>query len=134
MARSLSISKKDRWRKEYILWSIIISSTYGLTDEIHQFFVPGRFLSFIDWLADILGVVIFVWIYKWYKKNVLDRILQEPNISAEALYYLGVSSETARINGNFFNLTTPEEPSPPALDSEAARQIWEVSKAIRGLK
>ena len=72
--------------------------------------------------------------YAWYKKNVLDKKLKEPDISAEALYYLGVSPETAQVNGSFFNLTTLEEPAPPALDDEAAQQIWEKSKAIHGLE
>jgi len=73
-------------------------------------------------------------LYKWYKKNVMERNLKDPDVSAEALYYLGVSPETAGINGKFFSLTTLEDPAPPAVDDEAARQIWEVSKAIRGLE
>jgi hypothetical protein len=28
------------------------------------------------------------------------------------------------VSGKFFNLTTEEEPAPPALDKEAAYEIW----------
>ena len=31
------------------------------------------------------------------------------------------------VSGKFFNLTTQEEPAPPALDKEAAGEIWKKS-------
>jgi short-subunit dehydrogenase len=65
--------------------------------------------------------------YKWFKKHVLDRTLRSPDISAEALYYMGVSDEMAGITGKFFNLTTMEEPAPPALDMESAEELWRIS-------
>ncbi len=66
-------------------------------------------------------------VYKWYKRNILDKTLKSPEISAEALYYLGVSKEMEGVSGKFFNLTTQEEPAPPALDKEAAYELWEKS-------
>ena len=66
-------------------------------------------------------------IYKWYKKRILDRTLRPATISAEALYYLGVSKEIETVNGKFFNLTTLEEPTPPARDKEVARLLWDIS-------
>lgn len=65
--------------------------------------------------------------YKWYKKNILDKTLKTASISAEAIYYLGVSKKMESISGKFFNLTTLEEPAPPALDMEIARLLWELS-------
>ncbi|MDT8402194.1 MAG: SDR family NAD(P)-dependent oxidoreductase [Bacteroidales bacterium] len=72
-------------------------------------------------------------LYRWYKKNILDRSLKSPEISAEALYYLGVSDDIDNVSGKFFNLTTEEEPAPPALDSEVAYRLWELSREIGGL-
>jgi NAD(P)-dependent dehydrogenase (short-subunit alcohol dehydrogenase family) len=63
-------------------------------------------------------------VYRWFKRNFLDRTLKSPLISAEALYYLGVSKEIETISGKFFNLTTVEEPAPPALDKEVAYELW----------
>jgi NAD(P)-dependent dehydrogenase (short-subunit alcohol dehydrogenase family) len=71
--------------------------------------------------------------YKWYKRSVIDRLSQSPEISAEALYYLGVSKEMDGVSGKFFNLTTEEELAPPALDREAAQKLWEVSLSMGGL-
>ncbi|MCA1757941.1 MAG: SDR family NAD(P)-dependent oxidoreductase [Bacteroidales bacterium] len=65
--------------------------------------------------------------YQWFKKHVIDRALRSPEISAEALYYLGVSDEMDEVSGKFFNLTAMEEPAPPALDMETARELWQIS-------
>jgi VanZ family protein len=32
-----------------------LATAYGLTDEIHQRFVPGRTFDLLDWRADALG-------------------------------------------------------------------------------
>ncbi len=73
-------------------------------------------------------------LYKWYKKNILDKTLKPASISAEAIYYLGVSNEIETISGKFFNLTTLEEPAPPALDFEIAKLLWEISLTMGKLK
>jgi len=73
-------------------------------------------------------------VYKWFKRNFLDKSLKSPKISAEALYYLGVSKEVEAVSGKFFNLTTEEAPSPPALDREVAYELWEKSIELTGLK
>jgi len=73
-------------------------------------------------------------IYKFFKKNVVDRKARPLEISSEALYYLGVSEDVKDISGKFFNLTTKEEPAPPALDMEAAEKLWTISLGLGGLK
>jgi len=73
-------------------------------------------------------------VYRWLKRNFIDKSLRSPEISAEALYYLGVSKEIESVSGKFFNLTTEEEPAPPALDKEAAYELWEKSLELVGLK
>jgi NAD(P)-dependent dehydrogenase (short-subunit alcohol dehydrogenase family) len=72
--------------------------------------------------------------YQFFKKIFVDITARPLEISAEALYYLGVSSELANISGKFFNLTTEEEPAPPALDREAAEELWALSLDLGGLK
>jgi VanZ family protein len=41
-----------------ILFAIATASLYGVTDEVHQLFVPFRESSWQDWLADTIGAVI----------------------------------------------------------------------------
>jgi len=71
--------------------------------------------------------------YKWFKRNFTDKLLKSPDISAEALYYLGVSHEIENISGKFFNLTTLEEPAPPALDLEVANELWQITLELSGI-
>jgi len=72
-------------------------------------------------------------VYRWFKRNFIDKTLKSPEISAEALYYLGVSKEIETVSGKFFNLTIQEEPAPPALDKETARELWGKSLELGGL-
>lgn len=72
-------------------------------------------------------------LYRWFKRKLFDKILKSPELSAEALYYLGVSKDMAGISGKFFNLTTMEDPAPPALDKEIACMLWEHTLEIAGL-
>ena len=37
---------------------LAIGALYGMTDEWHQMFVPGRQPDVADWIADVLGVAI----------------------------------------------------------------------------
>ena len=37
------------------LLAILLAAAYGATDELHQYFVPGRSCDLIDWLADLTG-------------------------------------------------------------------------------
>ncbi len=72
-------------------------------------------------------------IYKFFKKIFVDRTARDLEISADALYYLGVSSNLDKTSGKFFNLTTEEEPAPPALDKDAAEKLWQMSLELSGV-
>lgn len=66
-------------------------------------------------------------IYKFFKKIIVDRSARSADLAAEALYFLGVSKSLEKVSGKFFNLTTEEEPAPPALDKDAAEELWALS-------
>jgi len=56
---------------------IIAVSIFGLTDEWHQSFTPGRSVEFDDWVADTLGAIVAVTVYAhwtWYR-TLLERAL-----------------------------------------------------------
>jgi len=73
-------------------------------------------------------------LYKLFKRIVVDSTAKPLDISAEALYFLGVSSELDNTSGKFFNLTTEEEPAPPALDRDAAERLWVLSYELGRFK
>jgi len=52
-------------------WAIVIVSAFGVSDEFHQHFTPGRSMEFMDWVADTLGATLAVALYTywaWYRK------------------------------------------------------------------
>ena len=53
-----------------------VASFFGITDEWHQSFVPGRSVEFADWVADTLGALLAVTLYtKWHAYR---RLLEFP--------------------------------------------------------
>ena len=44
--------------RQAVVLAIVTASLYGVTDEVHQAFVPLRESSWLDWLADTIGAAI----------------------------------------------------------------------------
>ncbi|HGY57031.1 MAG TPA: VanZ family protein [Caldithrix abyssi] len=63
MARGFARSGNVFIRQHYVLTSIVFAVLFALTDEWHQSFVPGRTADWLDWLADTLGILIFIVLY-----------------------------------------------------------------------
>jgi VanZ family protein len=52
---------REKWKSRgrfFLLIVAAIGSAYGIIDEVHQFFFPGRDCKVWDWIADTLGAVI----------------------------------------------------------------------------
>jgi len=56
-----------------IILSVLSSSLYGISDEIHQHFVPYRSAEWMDIFADILGSVFGVFIYQYITAKLIDN-------------------------------------------------------------
>jgi len=58
------------------LWTVLLCVFYGMTDEFHQSFVPGRDMSVFDLMADSFGALAsigVVWLTHRSVKQVLQR-------------------------------------------------------------
>ena len=64
LIRALHFGRMDPISKKLLILSVLIGSFYGLSDEIHQYFVPGRHSEFLDWLADTVGVFLGAELYR----------------------------------------------------------------------
>lgn len=54
---------------------ILVSSLYGLSDEIHQYFVPYRSATVIDVVKDVIGVLVASWVlFGAYQKKRLAKL------------------------------------------------------------
>lgn len=60
---NLTLHFQMKW--EISLWkgailTLIIASLYGILDEWHQNYIPGRFAEVADWVANFLGALLGV--------------------------------------------------------------------------
>lgn len=55
---AISAHLKGNQLRKFILMAIILTSLYGITDEVHQLFVPTRTATVFDWFADTIGAII----------------------------------------------------------------------------
>ena len=73
-------------------------------------------------------------LYRWYQRYLLFPLLDGPDISAEAIYYLAAAPEMDGVSGKFFNQTIEEKPAKHALDRDLGKQVWEISIKMTGLQ
>jgi NAD(P)-dependent dehydrogenase (short-subunit alcohol dehydrogenase family) len=64
-------------------------------------------------------------LYNLYLKYIIGPTLKDPLISANALYYLAISTEMEGISGYFYNLTNVEKPAPHAQESDLSKTIFQ---------
>jgi len=64
VARSVSVQNLfPSLKKRYWIYGILFGILYGISDEMHQYFVPGRIMSVWDMVADSLGVSLGVLLF-----------------------------------------------------------------------
>lgn len=56
--RAFRWGSHERLAPHALALAIILASLYGLSDEVHQWFVPFRDSGWQDWVADSLGAAI----------------------------------------------------------------------------
>ncbi|MDO8848214.1 MAG: VanZ family protein [Coriobacteriia bacterium] len=57
-------------------WAIVavaLASLYGISDEIHQSFVPGRMPDPVDWLVDTAGALTAVMLAEGLRRLIARR-------------------------------------------------------------
>jgi VanZ family protein len=55
IARAAFITWPDRATIRIVAFAALIATTFGVSDEIHQSFVPGRSAELLDAVADFVG-------------------------------------------------------------------------------
>jgi VanZ family protein len=53
-----NVSRNNSFIGKCLLITVSTGSLYGMIDEIHQAFIPGRSPDIKDWMADILGCLV----------------------------------------------------------------------------
>jgi VanZ family protein len=57
------VTSSTAWR------SVLFSSLYGVSDEYHQSFVPGRTSTVDDWVADTAGAMFAALVILWLARS-----------------------------------------------------------------
>jgi len=60
-------------QKSMFMMSLVFCSLYGISDEIHQSYVPDRDADVFDWLADTLGAFIALITIQLLKRSSVER-------------------------------------------------------------
>lgn len=47
-------------KKKNAAYTILIGTVYAIFDELHQHFIPGRSMEFLDFVADFFGLVLAI--------------------------------------------------------------------------
>ena len=59
-----------------VVGALALGSFYGITDELHQIFVPGRLCDIADWITDTLGCAVgiagFLGVRTLYRKRKIS--------------------------------------------------------------
>ncbi len=75
LRRALSLHK-NMTASQTALFTLIIGVLYGISDELHQAFVPGRYADAADVLADAVGILFGSTAFYFLRK-------QQPGLRAE---------------------------------------------------
>ena len=67
------------WRGLGLAWAVVICSLYGISDEFHQSFTPGRSVEFADWAMDTSGAALAVFVYAYWQ--AYRRFLECPLVA-----------------------------------------------------
>jgi VanZ family protein len=71
--RAFNTTRIKQNLKLIIILSILLTSLYGISDEIHQSFVPFRTADVMDALADIIGSVFGVGVFSLCLKGYFKK-------------------------------------------------------------
>jgi VanZ family protein len=66
---AFSESFKKRLPSVVVVLTVLFCLFYGISDEFHQSFTPGRSVSVFDVAADFTGALLCCIVWLWYRKR-----------------------------------------------------------------
>ena len=73
--RAFRWGAQDRWSRRAVPLAIVAASLYGMSDELHQWFVPFRESTWQDWIADTIGGTLGTIASHWRETRVMNGCL-----------------------------------------------------------
>jgi hypothetical protein len=72
-----AVSNDKPITKREIIITLILATFYGVSDEVHQRFTPGRSSEGLSVLFDVAGSAGGVWWYRWWSRRGPARQLEQ---------------------------------------------------------
>ncbi len=62
----INLNPESTFTRSPYVWSAVVCILYGASDEIHQYFVPNRSSEVLDWVADVIGILIMLLVIRYF--------------------------------------------------------------------
>lgn len=72
-------------------------------------------------------------LYRVFSKLVIQRVLKDPKISGEAIYYLIAEPSLEKVSGRYYHLTQDAKPAKHAMDRDLGKLVYLKSLELCGL-
>ncbi|MBC7185793.1 MAG: VanZ family protein [Calditrichaeota bacterium] len=83
LAGAFAHSSAHRLMRRSLVMAGILGVAYAVLDEFHQKFVPGRFATVEDAIADTLGVMVGLLVYlRWHRRQLRAQMVPEAALGA----------------------------------------------------
>jgi VanZ family protein len=69
-----ALGKHNKRYSRTIFWTLTITILFAIFDEIYQYFIPGRFASFMDVILNLMGSLFGVAVYSGYLRKSSRRL------------------------------------------------------------
>jgi len=66
------------YRSSQVWFTVVLVALYGLLDEFHQYYVPGRTVELYDFLADAAGGLLGAWGMYYLVRILVSRSTVSP--------------------------------------------------------
>jgi VanZ family protein len=57
--------------RKLALITLLVGASYAVSDELHQSYVPGRYCEFLDWVADLVGIILSIKLINILKNKII---------------------------------------------------------------
>lgn len=66
----LIVNLKSFNKNKIIILTLLLGAFYSASDEIHQYYIPGRYSDITDWIADMAGILLSITLINKLKNNI----------------------------------------------------------------
>jgi VanZ family protein len=106
------------------MWSVVLASVFGATDEWHQSFTPGRRAAVDDWVMDTVFAASAVFVWARLRATSLRSVLRvAAPVAVAAMFVFAVGLTVWPTLSVLRDIDRPRLRNVPSLVAETARDM-----------